>query len=186
MTHPLPHRTVRAGGGTRHRSQGALARYNSRVAADADGSTRAALAALLEPGHGYDLLAAHLVDATRAERAEQGDHWLCSALGTCARSCGTAGLVRLAADDIAEYLHRHVALPEAVAGALGRDLATAVGESVRSGTLGGLPLAALLPALVVLACPDLDRCPAEEDVVRALAGTGAAAGLHGLALDPAA
>ncbi|NKY06723.1 hypothetical protein HF998_07020, partial [Cellulomonas hominis] len=78
MTDALPHRTVRAGGGTRHRSHGALARYNSRVAADADGSTRAALAALLEPGHGYDLLAAHLVDATRAERAEQGDHWLCS------------------------------------------------------------------------------------------------------------
>ncbi len=186
MTDALPRRTVRAGGGTRHRSHGALARYNSRVAAAADAGTRDALAALLEPGHGYDVLAEHLLDAAGAGGAAPGDHGLCQALGTCARSCGTAGLVPLTADAVAEYLHRHVALPAPVAAALGRDLATAVGEPVRSGTLGGLPLAALLPALVVLACPDLDRCPAEGDVVRALAGDGAAAGLHGLALDPAA
>jgi hypothetical protein len=187
---PLPpHRTttsIRAGGGTRLRSQGALARYNSRVAAGADAATRDALAALLEPGHGYDVLAGHLQDATSADRAAHGAHWLCEALAACAGSCGRATSVGLDAAAIADYLRGTVGAPGTVARTLGQDLATAVGGSVRALTLGGLPLRVLLPALVVLACPDLDRCPAEADVVRALAGAGAAAALHGLALDPAA
>lgn len=188
---PLPphHRSttsIRAGGGTRHRSQGALARYNSRVAAGADAATHDALAALLEPGHGYDLLASHLRDATRDDRAAHGEHWLCEALAACATSCGRATSVGLDAAAIADYLRGTAGTPGTVAHTLGRDLATAVGGSVRALTLGGLPLRVLLPALVVLACPDLDRCPAEADVVRALAVAGAAAALHGLALDPAA
>lgn len=187
--HSPQHRSstsIRAGGGTRNRSQGALARYNSRVAAGADGSTRDALAALLEPGHGYDLLATHLRDATAADRAAHGEHWLCEALAACASSCGRATSVGLDAAAIADYLRGTAGTPGTVARTLGRDLATAVGGSVRALTLGGLPLRVLLPALVVLACPDLDRCPAEADVVRALADAGAAAALHGLALDPAA
>lgn len=192
-TAPAPHApqhrsttSIRAGGGTRNRSQVALARYNSRVVAGADGSTRDALTALLEPGHGYDLLASHLRDATSADRDAHGEHWLCEALASCAGSCGRATAVGLDAAAIADYLHGHVGAPRTVARTLGRDLATAVGGSVRALSLGGLPLRVLLPALVVLACPDLDRCPAEGDVVRALADAGAAAALHGLALDPAA
>lgn len=187
--HAPQHRSstsIRAGGGTRNRSQGALARYNSRVAASADGGTRDALAALLEPGHGYDVLASHLRDATAADSDAHGEHWLCETLATAAATAGRATAVRLDAAAIADYLHGPAGVPRTVARTLGRDLATAVGGSVRALSLGGLPLRVLLPALVVLACPDLDRCPAETDVVHALAGAGAAAALHGLALDPAA
>lgn len=157
----------------------ATGRRNARVAAGDEPAAHAALSVLLESGHGWDALAADLVDGREPDVPAHG---LCSALVAGTAACYGAGAVPLDRGPIATHLRVHARVPGPVAQRLGRSLAAADGRPSASLTLGGLPLRELLPGLVVLTCPELRRCPTRRDVSAALAAPGAAEALGDLRL----
>lgn len=166
-------RTARAGGGTRTRSLAARARYNARIAMSLDPRSQDALTALLDAGRGYASLARRLVAVDGEQPRDPGPHDLCRILGRPPHPLPGGNRVALQPAPIARYLEQRADVPARIAGALSEALAAATGASVGPLTLGTLPLAALLTALVVLVCPDLDACGAQQTVLAALADPGA-------------
>lgn len=172
-------RAAGLGSGARWRSLSARARYNARVAVDLDRGTHRALRALLDASRGYTAAAGRLVVENPTGPGSTDAHGLCASLAGTPRPRLGAPLVALATGAIAHHLEQRAGLPPRVAGSLAEAFGSATGGAA---TVGGLPLAGIPAALVVLVCPDIRACATRLDALVALADPDVTRALESLDL----
>ena len=123
----------------------------------------------------YEQLADKLLDTTRTTRRWRAQHWLCEGLNDCADGCAAGMYINLARDQVAAVLHSRMGAPQGLANALAAGLAF----GAPTAPITGPPNLALgLRALIVLVCPNLERCPPEAAVVKAFRGPNVTRGLR--------
>ena len=152
------------------------------MAARAGLDTELALQYVFERDGFYESLADKLLDATRTRRLfSRRSHWLCEELNDLARVCSTGTYIDTAKDGAARLLHTQLGAPKAIANVLAAGFAFGAKAALAPTIVGPANLTVVLRALVALVCPDLERCPAQTDVFKALLGPRVAIGLRAAA-----
>jgi hypothetical protein len=141
-------------------------RAKGRIASSRRGVDQAALAYVFDSGGFYESLGDRLLDRVPFRRRFFRGHWLCLRLNAVAGAADPGAYAKLLGKSTAEGLAA-LGAPPFMADVLGAG--AGLGLKIVMGSTPVVQLSNSLRVLIPLVCPDLERCPAERDVVKVFA-----------------
>jgi hypothetical protein len=145
-----------------------------------DTAIEAGVAYLFERDGVYEVVADRLLAKTKMQRrfGRGRGHWLCIVLKNAAIMCDTGTYIDLVAQGVEQGLCGAYGMPKVAAKVLAQCAATGAKRLLAPTVFGPANFPVVLRGLIALVCPNLERCPTQSDVCKALLGPLAANSLR--------
>lgn len=131
---------------------------------------------IFDPNSRYRMVADQLLDQLPWYRRWTRSHWLCAAVNDTCKVITPSTYSNYLGNNLTELMVE-AEMPRFAAEIIGKS--TAFSAARLMDAAGHSQLIAGLRALIVLVCPNLDRCPAQKDVCTALVAPGVEDALRG-------